>query len=405
MVNELLESGVIRHSQSPFSSPIVMVKKKDGSWRMCVDYKELNKDKFPIPIIEELIDELNGATVFSKLDLRSGYHQIRMKEEDIEKIAFRTYDTIAPSTFQSLMNIIFKPFLRKFTLVFFDDILFYSKNMEEHEQHLRMVLQVMRQNTLYAKQSKCSFAVERVEYLGHVISAQGVATDPTKIQAIREWLVPTNVKQLRGILGLSRYYRRFIKHYAIITKPLTTLLKKNSLQWSEEAQVAFEKLKVAMITSPVLALPNFSKDSVVETDACGTGVGAVLLQEGHPIALAEYWYNTNYHTSIGTTPFEVVYCQTPPIHLPYFAGESKVESMDRTLMAREQVIEMLKFHLKRAQDRMKVQADKHRSDKNCDIGDWWSNGDEEGATWEIYDELMQTFPEFAEQEEQDQEQL
>nr|GEV41428.1 putative mitochondrial protein [Tanacetum cinerariifolium] len=238
----------------PYRHPPVQkdaIEQMDGSWRMCVGYKQLNKytlkDKFPIPMIEELIDELSGAIMFFKHDLRSGYHQIRIKEADIEKTAFRTHDghyeflvmpfalTNAPFTFQSPMNTIFKPFLRKFTLVFFDDILADSKNIEEHEQQLRMVLQVMRQDTLYAKQSKCSFAVGKVEYLGRVFSAQRASTDPTKIQAIQEWPIPTNVKQLRGILGLSGYYRRFIKHYAIITKPLTALLKKNSFQWNEEA--------------------------------------------------------------------------------------------------------------------------------------------------------------------------
>ncbi|GKB05506.1 transposon ty3-G gag-pol polyprotein, partial [Tanacetum coccineum] len=208
-------------------------KKKDGSWSMYVDYRQLNKstmkDKFPIPMIKELIDDLNGATVFSKLDLRSGYHQIRMKEADIEKTAFRTYD----GHYEFL----------KVHFGILDDILVYSKNIEEHEQHLRIVLQVMRQNTLFAEQSKCSFDVEKMEYLGHVISAQGVATDPAKIQAIKDWPVLANVKQLRGILGLS-----------------------------------------AMITSPVLAFPNFSKEFMVEIDACGIRIWAVLIQEGHPIA-------------------------------------------------------------------------------------------------------------------------
>jgi hypothetical protein len=249
-IQELLQQGVISHSSSPFASPVLLVKKVDKTpeapilpaWRLVVDYHHLNaltvKGKYPLPVIDELLDELSGACWFSKLDLRAGYHQIRLAPGEEPKTAFQTHNghyefkvmafglTGAPATFQHAMNASLAPVLRKFALVFFDDILVYSKSYEEHLQHLRAVLEILRRDQWQAKMSKCDFVQPKVAYLGHVISAAGVATDDSKIESIRTWPIPTNLKELRGFLGLSGYYRKFIKHYAIISQPLTALLKK-----------------------------------------------------------------------------------------------------------------------------------------------------------------------------------
>ncbi|GJY67895.1 putative mitochondrial protein, partial [Tanacetum coccineum] len=298
MVKELLDSGVIKLSNSPFASPIVMVKKKDNTWRMCVDYRH--------------------------------------------------------------------------------------KSLKDHEHHLSYVLATMRQHKLFAKKSKCVFGTSQVEYLRHVISAQGVATDPTKIKAMQEWPIPSNVKQLRGFLGLTGYYRRFKMNFASVNRPLTQLLKKGGYKWSDEAQAAFETLKSAMQKAPVLALPNFSKPFEIETDASGGQevvnrclegylrciTGEHLKEWAKWLSLAELWYNSNFHTSIQAIPFETVYVILPPIHVPYLGGLSKVEAVDRTLKDREEFIQTLKFHLLRAQNRMKQQANKGRSERQFGIGYW-----------------------------------
>jgi hypothetical protein len=238
---------VIKTSHNPFSFLVLLVHKADGTWQMHMDYRALNKvtvkDKFHIPVVDELLDELWGAKLFSKLDLRFGYHQISVVESDISKMAFRTHEghyvilvllfrlTNAPSTFQGLINHIFNPYLRKSIIVFFDDILVYNRDMETHITHLKMTLDVLSQHQLFAKWSKCKFRCGEVEYLGHIVTAQGVCVDLGKIQAMVNWPSLKNIKALRGFLGLTGYDLKFIRGSGSIAAPLTTLLKKNYLCW------------------------------------------------------------------------------------------------------------------------------------------------------------------------------
>ncbi|GJU36235.1 putative reverse transcriptase domain-containing protein [Tanacetum coccineum] len=273
-LKELQDKGFIRPSSSPWGAPVLFVKKKDGSFKMCIDYRELNKltikNRYPLPRIYDLVDELQGSQFFSKIDLRSGYHQLRVHEDDIPKTAFRTrYGhfeftvmpfglTNAPAIFMDLMNRVCRPYLDKFMIVFIDDILIYSKTQEEHVEHLR-----------------------------HVINGNGIHVDPSKIEVVKNWKAPRTPTEVRSFLGLAGYYRRFIENFSKIAKSLTILTQKSkTFDWGEEQELAFQTLKDKLCNAPVLALPDGPEDFVVYCDASGIGLGCVLMQRGKVIAYA-----------------------------------------------------------------------------------------------------------------------
>nr|CAH66282.1 OSIGBa0116O04.4 [Oryza sativa] len=302
-VDDLLQKGYIRPSTSPWGAPVIFVEKKDHTQRMCVDYRALNevtiKNKYPLPRIDDLFDQLKGATVFSKIDLRSGYHQLRIREEDIPKTAFTTrYGlfectvmsfglTNAPAFFMNLMNKVFMEYLDKFVVVFIDDILIYSKTKEEHEEHLRLALEKLREHQLYAKFSKCEFWLSEVKFLGHVISSGGVAVDPGNVESVLSWKQPKTVSEIRSFLGLAGYYRRFIENFSKIARPMTRLLQKEvKYKWTEDCERSFQELKKRLVTAPVLILPDSRKGFQVYCDASRLGLGCVLMQEGKVVAYA-----------------------------------------------------------------------------------------------------------------------
>jgi hypothetical protein len=300
-IAKMLAEGIIRPSISPFSSSVVMTKKNDGTWRFCVDYRFLNaltiKSKYPLPIIDEFLDEPAKDSWFTKLDLRSGFHQILLKAGEDYKTAFSTHSgqyeflvmpfgvTGGHGTFQSAMNTTLAPLLHICVLVFLDDIPIYSSSLEDHLQHIEVVLKLLAQDGWKVKPSNCTFAQRSIAYLGHAISAKGVSTDPNKIKDVQAWPTPTSVKDLRSFLGLSGYYRKFVKHYGVISKPLTNLLKKKEVfVWTTETETAFQALKQALVSALVLALPDFALPFSIEADACAIGIGVVLSQKGHPLA-------------------------------------------------------------------------------------------------------------------------
>ncbi|GJS81418.1 putative reverse transcriptase domain-containing protein [Tanacetum coccineum] len=256
-------------------------------------------EPFPLPRIDDLFDQLQGSSVYSKIDLRSGYHQLRVREEDIPKTAFRTryghYEfqvmpfglTNAPAVFMDLMNRVCKPYLDKFVIVFIDDILIYSKNKQEHEEHLKIILELLKKEELYAKFSKCEFWIPKVQFLGHVIDSEGIHVDPAKIESIKDWTSPKSPTEIRQFLGLAGYYRRFIEGFSRIAKPMTKLTqKKVKFEWGDKQEAAFQLLKRKLCSAPILALPEGSEDFIAYCDASKKGLGAVLMQREKVISYA-----------------------------------------------------------------------------------------------------------------------
>ena len=305
-LDQLLAEGKISPSTSPYGAPVLFVKKKDGTLRMCIDYRALNsqtvKNRYALPRIDELLDRLHDAKIFTKLDLTSGYYQIAITPSDRYKTAFRTryghYEfnvmpfglTNAPATFQTLMNEIFRDLLDVCVIVYLDDILVYSKDPKDHEQHLRQVLDRLKEHQLLVKKSKCTFFTDTIEYLGHVISTDGIRPNPKLVQSIQSFPQPTTLKEMQSFLSLANYYRKFIKEFSGITVPLTNALQKASqtrpIIWDSAMLEAFQRLKDALTTASCLKLPDPDGEFEVIIDASedAKAVGVVLTQDSYPVA-------------------------------------------------------------------------------------------------------------------------
>ena len=301
----MLEQGVVEPSDSPWAAPIVLVRKKDGTTRFCVDYRKLNnvtrKDAFPIPHIGDTLDTLGGSQWFCTMDLASGYWQIGMDDKDKSKTAFTTHRGLyqfnvmpfglscAPATFSRVMELVLRGLQWDRCLVYLDDIIVFGRTFGQTIENLEKVFSRLRTANLKLKAKKCHMFQEEVAFLGHIVSADGVRCDPAKVSAVRNWEVPKTVLELRSFLGLASYYRRFIEGFSSIAGPLHELLKKNKVfQWSEECQNAFDILKDKLTSAPVLAYPRGGGNFILDTDCSGFGMGAVLseIQDGEEKVIA-----------------------------------------------------------------------------------------------------------------------
>ncbi|GBG77650.1 hypothetical protein CBR_g24098 [Chara braunii] len=321
-LDDLLEKGWIRPSSSPFGAPVLFVHKKEGELRMCIDYRGLNvitvKNVGPLPRIDDLLDRVQGCKYFSKIDLKSGYHQIEVHPDDQYKTAFRTryghYEFIvmpfgltnAPTTFQRCMNDLFRPWLDKFVVVYLNDILVFSKTLPEHQGHLRQVLEKLRESNFKINAKKCEWAKTQVLYLGHVLDGDGIKPEDNKIAAIRDWPTPRTLTKLRSFLGLANYYRKFVRNFSTIAAPLRRLLKKEAIwQWDRDCTSALKKLKHVLIKYHVLKVADPSLPFVVTTDASQYGIGVVLQQDdGHGYRPIEFMSARMPSKKVATSTYE-----------------------------------------------------------------------------------------------------
>ncbi|KAA0033196.1 ty3-gypsy retrotransposon protein [Cucumis melo var. makuwa] len=426
-LQELLDKGFIRPSVSPWGAPVLFVKKKDGSMRLCIDYKELNKvtvkNRYPLPRIDDLFDQLQGAIVFSKIYLRSGYHQLRIKDGDVPKTAFRSryghYEFIvmsfgltnAPAVFMDLMNRVFREFLDTFVIVFIDDILIYFKTEAEHEEHLRIVLQTLRDNKLYAKFSKCEFWLKQVSFMSHVVSKAGVSVDPAKIEAVTGWTRPSTVSEVRSFLGLAGYYRRFVENFSRIATPLTQLTRKGApFVWSKTCEDSFQNLKQKLVTASVLTVPDglprtlrgftviwvvvdrFTKSAhFVPGKSTYTAskwaqlyMSEIVRLHGVPVSIvsdrdarftSKFWkglqtaMGTSYLATIGMAPFEALYgkcCRSPVCWGE--VGEQRLMGPE-LVQSTNKAIQKIRSRMHTAQSRQNSYADVRRKDLEFEVGD------------------------------------
>ena len=299
-VEDLLLKGYVRESLSPCAVPVLLIPKKDRSWRMCVDSRAINKIttryRFPIPRLDNLLNQIGKAPIFTKLDLMSGYHQIQILPDDEWKTAFKTREGLfewlvmpfghsnAPSTFTRVMNQALCPFIGTFVVVYFDDILVFSTTLEEQLDHLRDILLALRKEQLFIAKQKCEFGSSQVLFLGYVVSATGLRVDPQKVEAVASWPTPRTISDVRSFHGLASFYRRFVHNFSSIMAPITDCMKGFSFTWTSEVDNAFADIKKKLTTAPILVLPDFDSPFELHCDASKLGIGAVLSQHGKPVA-------------------------------------------------------------------------------------------------------------------------